>query len=299
MFGYVRVPLAELPAEETERFRAAYCGLCHVLGQRYGAAARFILNYDFTFLAVLLGGESKNCRVCRRCAVRPFEKRNVLCANEAMHIAADESVILAYWKVKDEICDGGFFKGLKYRAALAALQRSYEKARVLRPGFDEVAQRELSRLRKMEQENCPSIDLPADAFANILSAAAEEVEEEAKRRILRETLYQLGRWVYLVDAADDLKEDSKSGNYNPLILRYGLQGGEFTEEAQKEFITPLDHSARLAASGAALLDVGEWNNIVESTLNRGLFYVAAQVLNGTYQKISKSKITRIRNERPL
>ena len=292
MFGYVRVPLAELPAEETERFRAAYCGLCHVLGDRYGAAARFILNYDFTFLAILLGGESEACRTCRRCAARPFEKRSVLCANEAMTVAADESVILAYWQVKDGISDHGFFKGLKYRAARVALKRAYEKAGVLRPAFDQVTRRELSRLHEMEEEKCASIDMPADAFAKILSAAAEEVAEEEKRRILHEPLYHLGRWVYLMDAADDLKDDAESGNYNPLILRYGLESGAFTPEAKKEFITTLDHSARLASAGAALLETGEWKNIVESTLKCGLFYVAAQVLGGNDRKIPKSKITR-------
>ena len=53
MFGYVRPP-QDLPEEERRRFGRAYCGLCHALGERYGPAARFILNYDFTFLAILL-----------------------------------------------------------------------------------------------------------------------------------------------------------------------------------------------------------------------------------------------------
>jgi len=73
MFGYIRPPLGELAQEETERFRAAYCGLCHTLGQRYGFGARFILNYDFTFLAILLGAEQKHCFACHSCAVKPFE----------------------------------------------------------------------------------------------------------------------------------------------------------------------------------------------------------------------------------
>ena len=54
MYGYVRPPLQLLPQEENERFRRIYCGLCHTLGERYGQAARFILNYDFTYLAILL-----------------------------------------------------------------------------------------------------------------------------------------------------------------------------------------------------------------------------------------------------
>lgn len=54
MFGYVLPSAQRLSGEDEARFRAAYCGLCRVLGERYGLAARFILNYDFTFLALLL-----------------------------------------------------------------------------------------------------------------------------------------------------------------------------------------------------------------------------------------------------
>ena len=289
MFGYIRPPLGELAQEETERFRAAYCGLCHTLGQRYGFGARFILNYDFTFLAILLGAEQKPCFACRRCAVKPFEKREVLCGSDAMALAADESVILAYWQMKDGVADHGFFGGLKYRGGQMFLRHAYEKARKYRPAFDETVRRELGRLREMEEENCPSIDRPADAFANILAAAAEEVAEEKRRRILREMLYHLGRWVYLVDAADDFEEDARSGCYNPLMARYGLGDGKFTEDTKKEFITTLDHSARLADAAVSLADFGVWQVLVESTVRRGLFYVAASVLSGKYRKYTKMR----------
>ena len=54
MFGYVRPSEARLSEADKERFAAAYCGLCRTLGERYGLASRFILNYDFAFLAILL-----------------------------------------------------------------------------------------------------------------------------------------------------------------------------------------------------------------------------------------------------
>ena len=66
MFGYVRPPLEDLPPEETERFRQAYCGLCHTLAKRHGLAARFILNYDFTFLAILLSQREAAPTACAR-----------------------------------------------------------------------------------------------------------------------------------------------------------------------------------------------------------------------------------------
>ena len=50
MFGYVHISPERLNGEEKERYQACYCGLCHTLGERYGAFARMILNYDLVFL---------------------------------------------------------------------------------------------------------------------------------------------------------------------------------------------------------------------------------------------------------
>ena len=54
MFGYVLPSRDRLDERERERFRAVYCGLCHMLRERYGFAASLLLNYDFTLLAILL-----------------------------------------------------------------------------------------------------------------------------------------------------------------------------------------------------------------------------------------------------
>ena len=121
MFGYVRPPLGELPQEDTERFRRAYCGLCHTLGGRYGPAARFILNYDFTYLAILLAEGGTRGVKQARCMVSPLKKRDFLEADKAMALAADESVILAYWQLRDGVADHDWFHGLKYRSLSAVL----------------------------------------------------------------------------------------------------------------------------------------------------------------------------------
>ncbi|WP_312281709.1 DUF5685 family protein [Oscillibacter sp.] len=283
MFGYVRPPLDLLSHEEQERFRRAYCGLCHTLRRRCGLPARFILNYDFTFLAILLsGGEEPETR-CKRCVASPLKKRTCCGAHPALDLAADESVILAYWQARDGVADHGFWKGLKYRAAVLALRGGYRKAAAARPEFDRVTREQLGQLAELEREKAPSLDAPADAFAQILAAAADEAEDGPLRRILHQLLYHLGRWVYLTDAADDLKEDALSGNYNPLIYRYGLNDGAWTPESRDAFTKTLDHSVRLLATAYELWDFGCWTPILEQTVYTGLFQVGKAVLSGTYR----------------
>lgn len=283
VFGYVRPPVQDLPPEETERFRRAYCGLCHTLGRRYGPAARFILNYDFTYLAILLSeGEEGEARSAR-CMASPVRKRAYLEPDGAMELAADESVILAYWQARDGVADHDWLHGLKYRGVSGLLEPAYRKAAALRPGFDETVRRQLALLGELEQENCASMDRAADAFAVLLGSAAHEMDDPVRRRVLEQLLYHLGRWVYLVDAADDLKKDTASGNYNPVALRFSLADGTWTAEARREFSATLDHSIHMMATAFELWDFGVWTPLLETTLYTGLFRVGKAVLDGTFQ----------------
>ena len=108
MFGYVRAIPDVLPEEEARRYEAVYCGLCMTLGTRYGWTARFILNYDFVFLALLLApGEAGGC-ACRTCPAKPWRKKECWTGGASLEAAADESLILTWWKLKDSLRDGGW-----------------------------------------------------------------------------------------------------------------------------------------------------------------------------------------------
>ena len=284
MFGYVRPSVQDLPEGELERFRAMYCGLCHTLSQRYGQAARFILNYDFTYLAILLSDGTAGEENAGRCYTSPVKKRPYLESTAAMELAADESVILAYWQLRDGVEDHAWAAGLKYRAGARLLESAYQKAAAFRPEFDEAVRRQLRLLGELEKARDPSMDKAADTFAVLLSSAAEEIADPIRRRILEQILYHLGRWVYLIDAADDLKKDAESGNYNPVALRYGLTDGTWDPESRHAFAVTLDHSIHQMAAAFELWDFGVWTAVLRTTFYAGLFQVGHAVLDGTYHR---------------
>lgn len=288
MFGYVRPSDDRLTPADRETFRAAYCGLCHALGARYGLVGRMILNYDLTFLAMVLSdGAGEMC--AKRCAVHPIRRRCCVAGDPALDAAADMSVILTYWQLRDGVADHGFWGGLKYRIASALLYPAYRRARERRPRFDAGTKAHLSELAALERERCSSLDAPADAFAKLLALAAEEVSDPVRRRVTAQLLYHLGRWVYLVDAADDLKKDVKSGSYNPLVYRFHAEGGTLTADDKAALAATLDSSVRAMAAAFELADFGPWRAIIESVLYEGLYAVGAAVLNGTFRKGHKRK----------
>lgn len=285
MFGYVRPVLERLSQEEKTAYQSAYCGLCHVMGQRHGWLARFTLNYDFTFLALLhYGSSGSSDTVCRRCPAHPFRKaRNCLCGT-ALEAAADESMILTWYKLCDDIADRGFLTGLPSRVLRFLLRKGYRCAAQARSEFDRNVRHQMERLSALEAERSPCLDRAADTFASILSAAANDCgEDEPRRRAMEQLLYQLGRWVYLIDAWDDLDEDSKAERYNPLDARFEGKAAD-----EREYIeTTMTHSLRLIHSAANLLDFDTWLPVVENILYSGLPVVQRSVLDGSWKELRK------------
>lgn len=227
----------------------------------------------------------------------PVKGRDYYVSTEALELCADCSVILAWWQICDGVQDHGLLKGMKYRVAASTLKSAYHKARELRPEFDALTEKHLAILAKLESAGCASMDEAADAFARLLQGIAVEVSDPTKSRVLDQMFYHLGRWIYLVDAADDLADDSKSGNYNPLIPRFGLTSGALTEEARAALVVSLDHSIRLIAAAFELWNFGVWGEIIRSTVYEGLFCVGKAVLEGTFH--AAKRMERGRDEEQL
>ena len=287
MFGYVRPVLDRLDERQRKAYQSAYCGLCHTLGDRHGWLARFTLQYDFTFLAILLmAGEGEGVSACRRCPAHPLRRPEACLQGERMAAAADQSMILVWHKLSDDVDDHGALTGLPYRFLRLVFRRAYQRAAAAQPEFDRQVCNGLERLRQMEQNRSPELDRVADVFAGILASAAWEYPKNSPvRRMLEELLYHLGRWIYLMDAWDDLEEDRKDGRYNPLDARFQGRARE-----EREYLeTTAAHSVRLAGAAANLLELGSWAPIVENILYLGLPSVQSAVLDGRWKEMRQTR----------
>ncbi|MCL1951514.1 MAG: DUF5685 family protein [Oscillospiraceae bacterium] len=215
MFGYVRACKPRLACGDYELYRGAYCSLCKSLGRRYGPFARLTLNYDMAFYALLAlsAGEAEPAFAPGRCSYNPA-KRCLRCRSPALDFAADVSMLLACYRWRDRLEDGSPWERLLWAlpglfflwAGRKAAKRAPEAARVVRVA--------VSAQRLVEHEPGPlTLDNYAHPSAHALGALCALLDPRLYR-----LGYLLGRWVYLIDAADDLAADVKRGRFNPFAL---------------------------------------------------------------------------------
>lgn len=223
MFGYLQVDKNELKLREYEAYRSVYCGLCKRLGREYGLPARLLLSYDCTLYTILLMSLNKSCTGfdSGRCVCNPLKKcRFAKCSDDSYSKAAALTVITAYFKLQDDISDKSFFKSLPARIISPIFSHWRKKAEKRFPELDDAVSRLMEAQREAESDEYATVDSAADPTSKMMSELMGGASEnESESRVLAEIGYHLGRWVYLMDAADDLEKDRKSGSFN-VFLKY-------------------------------------------------------------------------------
>lgn len=275
MFGYVKVYQPELKMGEFEQYRGVYCALCRNLGKRYGLLAQWSLSYDFTFLALLRMALSSDCTGFRkaRCPYNPFKKRTCSCDTEQLNAVADVAVLLTYHKLQDTIADSGFFKSLGARLLLPMAARDRRRSARLHPDWDKAIADCIEQQTALEQASCSSIDQAADPTARLLEFLfTMDTEDQRQKRILARFGYCLGRWIYVMDAVDDLEHDLKHGCYNPLTLSAGLTACDTDQQKVVRENAKLTLNGCLAECKAAyeLLEIHRFDGILRNVLDFGL-----------------------------
>lgn len=213
MFGYITICEPELKVKDLRRYRAFYCGLCRTLKEKYGSMGQMTLSYDLTFIAILLNSlyESELKGSACRCKTHPMKKQEML-QSEMTEYAADMNLILSYYHLRDDWQDErkpGSLLGLH------ALGRKAKKTAHRYPRQCRVMQRELKALEQMEASDSQNIDEAAGCFGRLM----EEVlvfRRDVWEQDLRRMGFFLGKFIYIMDAYEDLEKDEEEGNYNPL-----------------------------------------------------------------------------------
>lgn len=213
MFGYITVDKPELKIKDFETYKSYYCGLCRQLKKQNGNVLRISLSYDMAFIYILLTGlyEPETKTHIKRCVVHGFGKVNVS-SNDIAEYVADMSAVMTYYKMADDWNDerkisAGILKNILSRKNKGICERYSDKIKL----FEE----NMTKLREGEKNKNYNLDEMSGYFGNMMGEILV-YKNDIWEKHLRKMGKYLGKFIYLMDAYDDIKEDEKNNRYNPL-----------------------------------------------------------------------------------
>lgn len=225
MFGYIIINKGDMKFKEFDVYHSYYCGLCQSLKDRYGVRGQISLTYDMTFLALLLTSlyEPATREATTNCIAHPFEKHLVR-QNEFSDYAADMNILFTYYKCVDDWQDDKKLNKLAYGKAL---QKSYRK---LCTAYGEKAKNIATLMQKLsqgEQAKSADVDYMSGLFGAVMGNLMTPKNDEWTENLYNLGSY-LGKFIYLLDAYEDIEDDIRKNRYNPLIQKYN--NPDFDEE---------------------------------------------------------------------
>lgn len=265
MFGYV-IPLkGELKVREFEVFKSYYCGLCSVIGEK-STISRLALTYDMTFLGILLSSLyiSNDYPVKKLCGFK-MKSVTTINKNEYMEYAADMNIIFSNRKLLDDYRDDKNY--------LAFILSKFIRERKLSNYAEsklEAIDSFLKELYKAEKSGNCGLDEAAHYFAELTS---EIFNLGNSGETLKTIGYNLGKWIYTIDAYDDIEEDIKMKRYNPCLISFGYKGEDvrdFKNRIEGAVKFTLIQCLHEMSKAFETLDIRKNRGIIENIIYLGL-----------------------------
>lgn len=241
MFGYLRPMQPEMKISEYQAYKAVYCGFCRALSRR-GFLLRFSLSYDFTFYSLLALSLTRDFCGTERgfCPRHPFKKRLCVRQCDALDRAADLAILLLHAKLRDNLNDRDHFRPAT-RLLLCYLAPKKRRIAARYPQQAAAIERYLQEQWRCEAQNA-GLDACCDPTGQLLADFFALLSPDLQQQYALQQLGSvLGRFIYLLDAADDLPADRKSGSFNPLNKLPG------TDEQRRQ---EAEHSLNVCISAA-------------------------------------------------
>ena len=124
---------------------------------------------------------------------------------------ADMCILLSYYKCLDDWKDE---KKLSKKLMAGVLGKKCRKVKERYPEKAEFVENRLNMLSIVESSKADHIDKAARVFGEIMAEIFVYKDDRWKEDLYKIGFY-LGKFIYLLDAYEDIENDIKSGAYNP------------------------------------------------------------------------------------
>lgn len=283
MFGYVRVNKPEMKVKEYEVYRGIYCSLCRSMRKSFGVLSALTLSYDLTFFALCrmsFGGRIPSFKG-GRCPYNPTKKCNYCqSGEEELRYAAAVSMMMFYFKVRDNIADGTFFRRVLMYLILPYALLKYRKAKRLYPEAALIIEKAMEEQAFTEKSGTDSPDRAAHSSADALGRL---LDYGFGNESIYRFGYGTGKFVYLCDALDDTEKDIKKKNYNVFVKKYNLVS-EADEKIKEEIKMSLNMCLAMVSEAYGEIENKSLTPLVENIIYEGTENTMNDILKGKVKK---------------
>ena len=281
MTGYIKAFKPELKIKDYEIYKGVYCSVCKALGRLYSPLAQLLLSFDFTFLSIVRMAVKPDCKnfTAGRCCYNPVKKCLKCNDKEEIERSADIVIMVSYYKLKDDIADSGFFKSSFLRLILPIAKLMHRKAALREPFLDDAIKAAMSEQKNVELTEKNSVDIAADPSAKALAAVFSQGYYGDDKQLLWRFGYMLGRWVYLIDAAEDLVDDIENNSFNPFRVKFPTKEAAQSQEFKTYAEGILNMTAGEVVATFEKVNFYRFKDIIENVIYDGLYNVQNDILN--------------------
>ena len=279
MFGYVVPDKPNMFIKDFTVYKAFYCGLCKSIGKKCGQMMRFTTNYDITFLAVLAHGilDEEATFNNEGCILAPLKKKSVVVDNELLREIVNINTILAHYKLQDNIIDDNSLKAKMLNSMV--VKRHYKRAENESENYDKIVSEGYAQLRELESENKSGAEIIAHPFGMIMLNIAKELFGEKYTDSLGEIMYNVGKWIYCVDAIDDIDDDFKEKKYNVFLVDYDYKDrASFLADNQQELEMLLMSCYNKISSAYDNIKLTRYDGVITNILWYGILQRTKEIL---------------------
>lgn len=223
MFGYLNVDKNSAEDKEKGLFGTFMCSLCLSTKRLFGNIKRLSVSNDINLFNVLFHSFlNEEVKVeMGKCVLSPFKDRPLIHPNALTDKLACYNMILIYYNLADDLLDE---RSPVKRIVFASFKKSIGVAKEKELGFYNAVKDEYEKLVALEKNDCCVLDEVCHPFSEISRKLAVCALGDRCTPRIEELCYNLGKWVYLIDALDDLQKDLNKKMYNPILKCFGYDG---------------------------------------------------------------------------
>ncbi len=211
MLGHLKPRSCQLTPASKQHYQHLYCSICYSLRQQFGLLASFFINHELTLsLAAFPDYADMTTETCA-CPAKLFCKQKQILRDALIDKAAQLCLLLVWLKLVDSETDNPAFYKKCLRQSIEA------KVQPILANLTPSTRQFIEAYLLMIRANSSDFTMTAKMSGLLSQHIFQELSQDNTQEAVTAITLLLGELITIADALLDVKKDSQTKEYNPII----------------------------------------------------------------------------------